>query len=100
MIIARFCPIYYLRFRNYKKPKIVNQKNTIKSLIPQRLYEFVPNAIRDKWANRIVEKVKEHNPELYSAIGTWSVVPEEEREGLINEILYAAEKIHLELPNE
>ena len=78
----------------------MNQKNTIKSLIPQRMYEFVPNAVRDKWANRIVEKVKEQTPELYSAIGAWSVVPDEEMDVLINEILYAAEKIHLETLNE
>ena len=69
-------------------------------MIPQRLYELVPNVVRDKWADSIVEEFKAHNPSLYSAIGTWSVVPEEEREGLIDEILYAAGKIHVEMPNE
>ena len=64
------------------------------------MYEFVPNAVRDKWANSIVEKVKEHNPDLYSAIGTWSVVPEEAREDLIDEILYAAEQTQVDIPNE
>ncbi|MBR4809921.1 MAG: hypothetical protein IK031_06550 [Bacteroidales bacterium] len=93
-------PLFTIFVPVNQTPAIVNQKNTIKSLIPQRMYEFVPNAIRDRWANRIVEKVKEHNPGLYSAIGTWSVVPEEERESLINEILYAAEEVHMEVPDE
>ncbi len=78
----------------------MNQKNTIKSMIPKRMYEFVPNAVRDKWANSIVEEVKKHNPALYSAIGTWSAVPDEAREDLIDEILYAAEKIQVDIPSE
>ena len=44
--------------------------------------------------------VKEHNPALYSAIGDWSVVPEEEREGLISEILYAVENTRWEIDDE
>ncbi|MBR6458159.1 MAG: hypothetical protein IKS71_06145 [Bacteroidales bacterium] len=78
----------------------MNQNNTIKSLIPHSLYEFVPNDKRDKWADRIAEVVKEHNPALYSAIGDWSVVPEEEREGLISEILYAVENTRWEIDDE
>ena len=64
------------------------------------MYELVPNSGRERWADRIVQKFEEHNPALYAAIGTWSVVPDEERERLIDEIIYAAEKIHLEMPDE
>ena len=87
---------YYLRFC-FNKPSIVNQKNTLKSMIPQRLLELVPSAVRDKWANRIVEKVKAHNPALYAAMGQWSFIPEEEKETVVNEILAAAEQIHWEI---
>lgn len=75
----------------------MNQKNAIKSLIPQRLLEYVPSAVRDKWANDIVERVKKQNPALYAAIGQWTVVPEEEREVVVTEILAAAEEIHNEI---
>ena len=78
----------------------MNQKNTIKSMIPQRLLKLVPPSVRDKWANRIVEKVKESNPVLYDAIGEWSYIPEEKLESLVNEILAAAEKIHWEIQDE
>ena len=79
---------------------IVNQKNTIKSLIPQRLLNLVPSSVRDKWANRIVEKVKDSAPALYDSIGEWSYIPEEKVETLVAEILAAAEKIHWEIQDE
>lgn len=78
----------------------MNQKNTIKSMIPQRLLELVPSSVRDKWANRIVEKVKAHNPALYTAMGQWSFIQEEEKEKVVNEILTAAEQIHWEIRDE
>lgn len=78
----------------------MNQRNTIKSMIPQRLLELVPSSVRDKWGNRIVEKVKASNPALFAAIGEWSFVPEEEKKKLVNEILAAAEQIHWEIQNE
>ena len=78
----------------------MNQKNTLKSMIPQRLVDLVPSPVRDKWANRIVEKVKAHNPALYAAIGQWSFIPEEEKETVVNEILAAAEQIHWEIQHE
>ena len=89
---------YYLRDCLYL-PGIVNQKNTIKGMIPQRLLELVPSSVRDKWANRVVEKVKENNPALYAAMGDWSSMPEDERQTVVNEILVAAEKIHWEIRN-
>ena len=78
----------------------MNQKNTIKSMIPQRLLELVPSSVRDKWADRIVEKFKGHNPTLFAAMGQWNFIPEEEKETVITEILAAAEKIHWEIHNE
>lgn len=78
----------------------MNQKNTIKSMIPERLLKLVPTAVRDKWANRIVDKVKAHNPALYAAIGQWSFIPDEEKETVINEILEAAQQVHWEIQDE
>lgn len=78
----------------------MNQRNTIKSMIPQRLLELVPSSVRDRWANRIVEKVKAHNPALYAAMGQWSIIPDEEKETVIGEILSAAEQIHWEIRDE
>ena len=78
----------------------MNQKNTIKSMIPQRLLELVPSTVRDKWANRIVEKFKAQNPDLYAAMGQWSFIPDEEKETVVNEILAAAEQIHWEIRDE
>ena len=78
----------------------MNQKNTIKSLIPQRLLDLVPSSIRDKWANRIVEKVKEQNIALYAAMGQWSFIPEEEKGKVVNAILTAAEQVHWEIWDE
>ena len=69
-------------------------------MIPQRLLELVPSSVRDKWANRIVEKVKAHNPALFAAMGQWTVVPDEEKETVVNEILTAAEQIHWEIRDE
>ena len=62
--------------------------------------KLVPSSERDKWANRIVEKVKVQNPALYSAIRQWSYIPDEEKETVINEILVAAEQIHWEIQDE
>ena len=90
---------FFLTFVSVKS-SIVNQKNTIKSMIPDRLLKFVPSAVRDNWANRIVEKVKANNPALYAAIGAWSFIPDEEKETVINEILVAAEQIHWEIRDE
>ena len=78
----------------------MNQKNTIKSMIPERLLTLVPSSVRDKWANRIVEKVKAHNPALYAAIGQWSFIPDEEKEAVVSEILVAAEQVHWEILDE
>lgn len=78
----------------------MNQKNTIKSMIPLRLMEIVPSAERDKWADRIVEKFMESNPELYSALGRWFFVPEEDREELLRRVLAAADAIRKEMRDE
>jgi hypothetical protein len=74
----------------------MNQKNTIKSMIPQRLVVLVPASIRDKWANRIVKVFQENNPLLYDEIEEWSLVPEESSEMVVSAILAAAEKVHVE----
>ena len=78
----------------------MNQKNTIKSMIPERLLKLVPFAVRDKWANRIVEKVKADNPALYAAMGQWRSIPDEEKETVVKEILSAAEQIQWESQDE
>ncbi len=75
----------------------MNQSNTIKGMIPQRLLDFVPANIRDRWAGRIVELFRERNPELYAAMGQWPLVPEEEVDGVVKEILRAAETVHREI---
>lgn len=72
----------------------MNQKNTIKSMIPRRLIEFVPSPVREEWADRIVSKFKENNPGLYASIGEWGDIPEEEVAAVENEIVTAAEQIH------
>ena len=92
--------VFLLSSFSFNKPSIVNQKNTIKSMIPQRLLELVPSTVRDKWANRIVEKVKARNPALFTAIGQWSYIQDEEKEMVVNEILSAAEEIHWEIRDE
>lgn len=78
----------------------MNQKNTIKSMIPQRLLDLVPFSVREDWANRIVEKVQEISPSLFAAMGQWTVVPEEERRNVVNVILVAAEEVHWEIRDE
>ena len=75
----------------------MNQKNAIKSLIPQRMLEYVPSSVRGTWADRIVSKFKENNPELYAAMGHWGDIPEEEVAAVQNEIVAAAEQIHQEI---
>ena len=90
---------YYLRF-SFCRLSIVNQKNTIKSMIPQRLLELVPSSLRDSWANRIVEMFKEHNPALYQSMEQWSLIPDDKKDVVVNEILYAAEQIHWEIQDE
>ena len=97
--VARSVPFHYIRFR-FSNLRHMNQKNTIKGLIPQRLLVLVPPADRDKWADRIVEKFKAQNPECYATIGEWRSVPDEEREDVVNKILSAAELIHREIRDE
>ena len=69
-------------------------------MIPERLLTLVPSSVRDKWANRIVEKVKAHNPALYAAIGQRCFIPDEEKETVVGEILFAAEQAHWEIRDE
>lgn len=66
--VALSVPFHYIRYRFFSIPHLMNPKNTIKGLIPQRLLVLVPPADRDKWADRIVEKFKVQNPECYAAI--------------------------------
>jgi len=98
--VALSVPFHYIRYRLFSIPHLMNPKNTIKGLIPQRLLVLVPPADRDKWADRIVEKFKVQNPECYAAIGEWRSVPDEEREDVVNRILSAAEQIHWEIRDE
>lgn len=72
----------------------MNQENTIKSMIPPRVFELIPPSIRDEWASCIVERFKENNRALYSAMGHWVFIPEEEMDDLMNKILCAAEQVH------
>ena len=69
-------------------------------MIPERLLKLVPFAVRDKWANRIVEKFKENNPALYTAMGQWRFIPDEEKETVFKEILSAVEQVHKETQDE
>ena len=63
-------------------------------MIPPRVFEFIPPSVRDEWASCIVERFKEDNRALYSAMGRWTYIPEEEMDDLMNRILSAAEQIH------
>ena len=78
----------------------MNQKNTIKSLIPRRMLEYVPALIRGEWADRIVSRFAENNPELYSAMEQWRDIPEEELDTVQKEIIAAVEQIHQEILDE
>ena len=78
----------------------MNQKNTIKSMIPRRLLEYVPYSVRSEWADRVVSKFKENNPELYALMGQWGDIPEEELDSVQNAIVAAAEQIHQEIIDE
>ena len=78
----------------------MNQKNAIKSLIPQRLLQYIPLPARDAWAERIISKFEENNPELYTEMGQWRDIPEEEAEKVRNGIIAAAEQIHREIVDE
>jgi len=78
----------------------VNQKNTIKSMIPHRWLEVIPPSDRDKWANRIVEKFRQIHPELYEAMGEWRSVPEEERVNVESKVLSVADAVHREIREE
>ena len=71
----------------------MNQKNVIKSLIPQRLLEYVPSAEREEWADRVVSWFKDNNPELYVAMGEWGDIPEEKVADVQNEIIAAVAAI-------
>ena len=82
------------------KPSIVNQKNTVKSMIPIRWLRVVPPDMRDIWADRIVEKFEEDNPELYSAMGIWTSIPEEIRDEVVKKVLSAADAVHREMRDE
>lgn len=78
----------------------MNQKNTIKSMIPYRWLKVVPPDRRDLWADRIVEKFEEYNPELYSAMGLWTSIPEEIRDEVVKKVLSAADAVHQEMRDE
>lgn len=76
----------------------MNAKNTIKSLIPRRLFELVPSSIRNKWADRIADKVQAQNPALYAAIGEWNSISEEDQAVVLKETIKAAEEVLNETP--
>lgn len=78
----------------------MNQKNAIISIIPRRLFEFVPSSVRGEWAERIVSKFKENNPGLFASMEQWEDIPEEEVDGVRKEIIFAAEQIHQEFIEE
>ena len=69
-------------------------------MIPQWLLEYVPSSARDEWADRIVSRFKENNPELYASIGKWGEIPVEEVAAVQKEIVAAAVQIHQEIIDE
>lgn len=82
------------------KSSVVNQKNTIKSMIPARWLKVIPQDMRDFWADRIVEKFEESNPELYSAMELWSSIPDEIHDEVVKKVLTAADAVHREMRDE
>ena len=78
----------------------MNQKNAVKSMIPFRWLKVVPQDKRDLWADRIVEKFEEANPELYSAMGIWTSIPDEIRDDMVKKVLAAADAVHQEMRDE
>ena len=69
-------------------------------MIPRRLLEYVPYSVCSEWADRIVSKFKENNPELYALMGQWGDIPEEELDSVQNAIVAAAEQVHQEIIDE
>ena len=78
----------------------MNQKNAIKSMIPQRMLEYIPSPVRDAWADRIVSLFEENNPVLYAEMGEWNSIPNEKLEAVQKVIISAAEQIHREIIDE
>ena len=97
--VCVICSFRYLRC-SYLKPSVVNQKNTVKSMIPIRWLRVVPPDMRDIWADRIVEKFEEDNPELFSAMEVWTSIPEEIRDEVVKKVLSAADAVHQEMRDE
>jgi len=92
--------IHFFSIFVFVKLHIVNQDNTIKSIIPQRLLKLVPASIRDRWADRIVELFKQDNPQLYRDMGQWVSIPEEKLELVTNGVVASIEKVHKEFRDE
>ena len=69
-------------------------------MIPFRWLKVVPQDKRDLWADRIVEKFEEANPELYSAMGIWTSIPDEIRDDMVKKVLAAADAVHQEMRDE
>ena len=86
----------YLSFES----ETMNQKNAITSMIPRRLLEYVPSAVRGEWADRIVSKFQENNPELFASMAQWGDIPDDEVAAVQKEIVAAAEQIHQEIIDE
>jgi len=66
-------------------------------MIPQHILVSVPSYIRNTWADRIVEVFHEDNPKLYSEIGMWDTVPEDQFDPVVAKIKSAADKVYYEL---
>ena len=73
----------------------MNQKNVISSMIPRRMLEYIPVLEREVWADRVISRFEENNPELYASMALWRDIPEEELSAVQNAIIAAAEQVPL-----
>ena len=73
----------------------MNQKNVISSMIPRRMLEYIPVLEREAWADRVISRFEENNPELYAFMALWRDIPEEELAAVQAAVIAAAEQVPL-----
>ena len=73
----------------------MNQKNVISSMIPRRMLEYIPVLEREAWADLVISRFEENNPELYASMALWRDIPEEELAAVQAAVIAAAEQVPL-----
>ena len=73
----------------------MNQKNVISSMSPRRMLEYIPVLEREAWADRVISRFEENDPELYASMALWRDIPEEELAAVQAAVIAAAEQVPL-----